>query len=187
MNLPNQIKISLLSFIVLTGSLIVFLIYPTLRDIKKDSQSIISQKAALLSLETKMANIEEFKNYLKEITPDLEKIDKLFIDPDLPVDFIGFLEKTAQNSQVFLKISPAIPQKIEKDPWPSIFFQLNIFGSPAQFLKFLEKLESGSYLVEIQNLNIVKLTEAELKSKELERFSSGDLKSTISLKVFTER
>jgi len=186
MNLSNQIKISLLSFIVLTGSLLFFLIYPTLRDIKKDSQSIISQKGVLLSLETKMANIEEFKNYLKEITPDLEKIDKLFIDPEVPVDFIGFLEKTAQNSQVFLKISPALPQKIEKDPWPSLFFQLNIFGSPAQFLKFLEKLESGSYLVEIQNLNIVKLTEIELKSKEFERFSSGDVRSIISLKVFTK-
>jgi len=51
----------------------------------------------------------------------------------------------------------------------------------------LEKLKSSFYLIEIQNLTISRLSETELKSKEFEEFSLGDVKATLSIKVYTSR
>ena len=187
MTIKKKITISTVFFLVLSILLIVFLIYPLFLEIKKNSQDFLSQKQKLIALEEKVENLEKFKIVFPEISPTLEKIDNLFIDPEVPVDFIRFLEKTSQDSQISLKISPAPPLKIEKDPWPSLSFQLSLAGSFPNLSNFLEKLKSSFYLIEIQNLTISCLSETELKSKEFEQFSLGDVKATLSIKVYTSR
>jgi len=182
----NKIKIAIVIFLILTIIFVVFSIWPLFSGIKKSSANILSQKAALVILEAETKNLEEFKSYSQEIRPNLEKIDALFIDPEVPVDFIRFLEKTARESQASLKISPAFPTQITKDPWPTFLFQLTLTSSFPDFLKFLEKLESSIYLIEIQSLNISRLTETELKVPEFEKFSLGDVRARVSLKVFTK-
>ena len=186
MAITNKIKIAIVIFLILTIIFVVFSIWPLLREIKESSENILSQKAALVTLEAKTKNLEEFKSNYQEIKPNLEKIDALFIDPEVPVDFIRFLEKTSRESQADLKISPAFPTQITKEPWPSLLFQLTTTSSFPNFLKFLEKLESSIYLIEIQSLNISRLTETELKAPEFEKFSLGDVRARVSLKVFTK-
>jgi len=186
MTLKKKIAISILSFLVLSILLIIFLIYPLFLEIKKISQDFLSQKQKLVALEEKVENLEKFKIIFPEISPNLEKIDNLFVDPEMPVDFIRFLEETSQDFQVSLKISPGPIIKMEKDPWSSISFQLGLVGSFPNFAKFLEKLESTFYLIEIQNLTITHLSGTELKSKEFEEFSLGDVKATLSLKIYTK-
>lgn len=187
MSRKRKIQILLVFFFGITILLVIFLIYPLFSGIKKISQDFLSQKEELLTLEKKVENLEKFKIIFPEISGDLEKIDNLFVDREVPVDFIRFLEKTSRDSQVSLKISAGGALKIEKDPWPSISFQLFLAGPFPSLSQFLEKLESSIYLIEIQNLNISRLSETELKSKEFEKFSLGDVKATLSIKVFTSR
>lgn len=149
----------------------VFLIYPTFSEIKKSSQDFLSQKEKLTSLETKAENLEKFQTYYQEIKSNLEKIDKLFVNPEVPVDFISFLEETSRDSDVAIKIAPGSLAKTA--PWSSLFFQIATVSSFPNFLKFLEKLESSIYLIEIQNLNIARLSE-------------DDVSANISLKVYTQ-
>jgi len=184
MRLKKKIIISIIFFLGLSILLIVFVLYPLFLEIKKISQDFLSQKQKLTVLEKKIENLEKFKLTFLEILPGLEKIESLFVDSEVPVDFIHFLEKTSRDSKILLKISSISPLKTEKDPWPSISFQLSLAGSFPDLTRFLEKLESGLYLIEIQNLNIAHLTETELKSKEYEKFSPGDVKGLLSLRVF---
>jgi len=186
MTLKNKINLSIIFLILVTIFCVIFIISPLFREIKKGATEIIFQRGDLAALEAKVKNLEKFRSSYQEIEPGLEKIDKLFIDPGVPVDFISFLEKTSQDCQILIKISPALPTKIEKDPWSSLIFQITSVSSFPNFLKFLEKLESSDYLIKVQNLNIVRLSEAELKSKEFEKFSLGDVKANFSLKVYTK-
>ena len=186
MTLKTKINLSIVILIILSISFIVFLIYPLFSEIKNISQELISQKQDLISFQAKTEDLEKFQILYQEIKPNLEKINTLFIDSELPVDFISFLEKTSRDCQVLIKISPALPTKIKEDPWPSLTFQITSISSFPNFLKFLEKLESSVYLTEIQNLNISRLTETEIKSKEFEKLSLGDVKTTLSLKVYTK-
>lgn len=186
MNFKSKINLPLFIFIILNICLILFLIYPLFKEIKSKATELLSQKQSLTLLEARAENFEKFRINYQEIKSDLEKIDGLFINPEMPVDFIRFLEKTSRDSQITIKISPGLPTKIAKDPWPSLIFQITSVSSFPNFLKFLEKLEFSNYLIEIQNLNIARLTETELKSKEFETFSLGDVKAILTLKVYTK-
>ena len=61
-----------------------------------------------------------------------------------------------------------------------------MIGSSSDFLKFLEKIETGPYLIKIQNLNIRRLTEKELKSKGFSQFALGDVKASLSIQVYAK-
>ena len=186
MILKNKINLSLIIFSILSISLIVFLIYPLFKEIKNNSEDLISKKQKLLSLETKIENLEKFQSLWQEIEPDFKKIDQLFIDSEVPVEFISFLEATARDCELSIEISSTLPSKIEKDPWPSLFFQISPTTSFPKFLRFLAKIETSPYLIEIQNLNAKRLTEKELGSKAFERFSLGDVKTALSIKIYTK-
>lgn len=173
MALKNKINLLITVFVISIVLLVVFGIYPLFTEIKKNSQEVILEKKTLLSLEAKTEDLEKFKNFYKDIEPNLEKIDNLFIDSETPVEFIGFLEKINRDCELSLKISLTPPIRLEKDSWPSVTFQMNSIGSFPYFLKFLEKLESSPYLIEIQNLSVNKL-------------EKGDIQANFSLKVFAK-
>ena len=185
MNIKNKINLSLIFFLFLSIFFVAFLVYPLLKDIKNNSKEIISQKKEVLSLENKIKDIEEFRKNYAKIRPNLEKIETLFTNSEAPIDFISFLEKTSQDCRVSIQIVPAAITRSE-EPWPSLSFSITSAGSFPNFLRFLEKLESGPYLTEIQNLSIKRLQDTELKSKEFENLSLGDIQASFLIKVFTK-
>ena len=183
---PNKVILSLIIFSLIYLILIVFVILPLFSGIKESSQDLVSQKQSHVSFEAQLQSLNKFKTLYQEIEPDLEKTSTFFVNPEVPVKFISFLETTASNCQLLTEISSALPVKTEGDPWSSLVFQISSFGSIPQFLKFLEKLEASSYLVKIQGLNIRRLTESDLSQDKLQSFSLGDLSISFSIKVFTQ-
>jgi Tfp pilus assembly protein PilO len=109
----------------------------------------------------------------------LRQMDSLFIDPEVPIDFINFLEKTGQQSFVGLDIAPFSVGQSEKEFWPFLNFQLTVTGPFPSFLNFLEKIENSPYLIEIQSITISQASE----SKQ----SPGTVKSLLNFKVFSNK
>jgi len=188
MMLRKKIITSVVFLSVLIILLIILVISPLFLEIKEISRDFPVQKQNLMVLEKKLEDLQEFKRNLPEISPNLEKINRLFIDPEVPIDFRLFLENAAQDSGVFLEISLASsPQIPDTDPWPSTSFNLTSAGSFSSFCIFLERLQSGPYLIEFQGLNITKLTEAELNFSELGQLSSDGIKANVLIKAYTEQ
>lgn len=175
MKTTKKILTSLIILGLISLVFIVFLVYPLFNEIKKESQNLISQKRTLVELTTKTQNLKKFQATYNTYQENLEKIDKLFVNPTEPLNFIEFLETEAADSQLLIEIFPSPSQEIAVDPWPSLNFQLTLIGSFPNFLKFLEKLESSSYLIEVLNLNIRRLTENE-----------GDINVTLLIKIYTK-
>jgi len=186
MSLKNKINLSIIIFFFLDLLFIVFLIFPLFRDIKTISQELISQKKELAILENEIKNIEEFEKDYQKIKPSLEKVETFFTNSDVPIGFITFLEKNAKDNGLPIKIIPASLFKTSEDAWPIIGFTINVAGPSSSFLRFLEKLEAGPYLTQLLNLNIRRLTEGELKLKDFEMFSLGDVQASFLVKVFTK-
>lgn len=184
MTIKNTIRISLLIVLALSVSLSVFLIRPIFSGIKKNSEELINQKQKINFLEEKINNIEEFKKNQDEIGKNLEKIKTLFVESEAPVNFIGFLEQTAKESQLSIKISPSASTKRVEDPWSSIVFEITSATPFPSLLRFLEKLESNPYLIKIQSFSITRLKEGDLRTKELEGLSIGSVKAILSMKVY---
>lgn len=133
--------------------LLCFVIYPLLSGVKKNSQELILAKKELVSFKTETEEFEQSKEVYRSLKTDLEKIDQLFINPDVPIDLIKFWRETAKDSGLLIDISPTSLGAEETVLWDSIGFRLDLIGSFSNFLKFLEKIETAPYLIEIQNLS----------------------------------
>jgi len=188
LNKKTQILISIIIFGVVIFLLVFLVIHPLFKEIKKNSEDFVSVKKELNSLKAQAKNLEEFRNFYQKNLSDLEKIDKLFINSEIPIEFISFLEKNAQDSGIPIKISilPQTQKGTEKEQWTSLQFQISTFGSFSNISKFIEKIEIAPYLIRIQNLNINRLTERELESEEFKGFSLGDVKAIFLIKVYTK-
>jgi len=151
-NSQRKIYISLTVFFIVLISLITFVAYPLFAEIKGSSEDFISEKEKLLLLQQEKGKFHEEKAVFENYDQDLEKLDKLFISPESFMEFVHFLEASAQNYQV--EIEKSIKREEEGDPWGSTTFQISATGFFPSLLQFLERLQNAPYLIEILNLNI---------------------------------
>jgi len=198
MNSNKKIILTSTIFSIICLIFIVLIIYPLFSDIKRNSTALISQKREIVLLENKIGDLKEFEKIYKDNQQNFEKIDRLFYDPEVPTEikkFADFLRKIAVDSQIWLgkEIPPSSPKvTLAGDSWPSVTFQLAFQGSLSNVAKFLEKLESAPYLIEVLNLTMRKLTEKEIEdiTRRVEREGKGripspsDISANLSIKVF---
>lgn len=148
-NNKNYIILSI--FVLVSLALVVFFVYPLLREIEKNSSDLVSAKDSIIALKAQANEVESFKKNYEGYKPSLDKMDRLFIDPKNPVDFIEFIENTAYNSGVTSQISIA-PSSADEQQYVAL--QLSSEGSFSDILNFVKNIEKGPYLIEIENLTI---------------------------------
>jgi hypothetical protein len=181
MNLANKVKLSLIIFLALTILMLVLFIYPLYKNIQDNTVELSRQKQDSLYLDDKLKNIDEFKKDYKEIRKNINKGESLLVRSEAPVSFIGFLEQISEESDISIKISPSPAIKKLGDAWYSMVFQISTTADFGNFLKFIEKIELGPYLTQIENLNIG------LTDEDLNADSVGHIKSNFSLKAFANQ
>jgi type III secretory pathway component EscR len=186
MTSKNKIYLSLILFSLLGGVLVVFLIVPTYKDIQRNLEKITVQKQEAAFLKSKAKDVEKFKKDYSEIKKSLERIEALFARSEAPVNFISFLEKSSQDSLAPIEISYSLARKKDTDPWPFMTFLINSEAPSFSFFQFLEKIESGPYLVEVTNLNLSKSKEERFSEEQPEKGSFDYVRANLSLKVFTD-
>lgn len=160
-------------WLIFLGVLIILILLPSIGEVKNTSERIVFQKKALSFFRER---IEDFENIEKDYPfyqPVIEKIGASFVDLEVPVKFIEFLERTAKDFGLIIKVSPFNAPFKEDDIWLSVGFQISLKGDFSDYLRFLEKLEQSSWLVEILQLNI-------RKTKE-------DISFNLTLKVFSNK
>lgn len=185
LNKKNIITVS--AFSILYFVLVFFLILPIFREIQRLKNEFPKIENDLSLLENKTRNLQEFKKFYQKNQTNLDKLDQLFINPEIPIEFINFLEKISQDSKILLKISLLSINESKDSSWPFLNFQISTEGQFSNFSKFLEKLESSPYLIEIQNLTINKLSKSEVKSKEFENLTSpNEISANLLIKVYSK-
>jgi len=141
--------------------LIIFIVFPLIGNIKKISKDLVSQKSEIFLLEQREDNLKNLKKIYNSNQKNLEKIDAFSVDLNTPISFIGFLEKIAANSQAGIEISLTGEKSGFKN---SLSFSVSLGSSFPNFLKFLEKLENGPYLIEVSSLNIRRTIEGKIST-----------------------
>lgn len=172
----NLKKINLLIFALIIAVILAvsLAILPVFKEIQRNSKELVLQKGNLAALDAKIENLNQLKISYSEFEAGVKEMDGLFINPELPVEFISFLEKIAKDSGVEIKISSSAFNQNKEGKWPFLNFQINTASSFPKLLSFLEKIENAPYLIEIQNLNI----------NQLKR--GNQVQASINLKVYTQ-
>lgn len=173
----NYIIISVCFLTVIFLSLIF--IYFQFKEIQQKSNELISQKNNASLLEKEFQQMENFKREYAYYQLDLEKIDNLFIDSQNPVKFIEYLEKSASRFGIDLKIST--PSFSKEGSFSFAGLQLFSSGDFSQILVFIRELETGPYLIKVQNLDM-----ENYKDKKASEDQVNQIKATFSIKVFAK-
>jgi hypothetical protein len=180
MSTKRKTILFLVAFLIFSFLFIFFLIFPNLNQINKISKEISQTKIKFERIEKLQKEIEKFKKLSLEIRGNLSKLESSFVNREIPIDFVEFLENVAKGLEIQAQISILSSSK------DSISFQIKGVGVPENVFKFFEKIENCNYLIQIERMRISKLTEAELKMKEFEKFSKNSLKFEISFSVLTK-
>jgi len=143
-----------LIFGIIDFCLIVFVIVFPVKTIIEDTKTLSSLKENILLIEKQGENLRDFDRNRRIYLQEIEKIDSVFVDAKVPVDFLDLLDKVSQTAAFEIKISPTVSSTSKKDIFPSIVFQITGKGKPENFLKFLEKIENIPYLTEIPDFNL---------------------------------
>ena len=188
-DLKKQITVILIGSLATALILFFIFVFFFLKGIKQTSADLVNIKKELFLFQTKLSGEEDVNENYQKIEPDLTRIENSFVDPEVPVDLIKFWEQTALNSGIYINIVPISSSADDKDKkyaWGFMNFRLSLFGSFEDLLRFLERIETGPYLIEIKDLSIQKLNSSDLVSKEYPGLSVNDVKAILTLKVFTE-
>jgi len=173
METKKKIYIIASAFFLIAMFLILFFIYPLFKEISKKSRELVTQRNNLLFLEGQFNEVEKFKKNYETYRPNLDKIDNLFVDSQNPVNFIEYLEETASASGIELKISAPTILKEKTSLYDK--FQFSSTGGFSGTLKFIKNLETGPYLVQIQNISIGNIKD-----------SQTSVGANIAIKVFAK-
>lgn len=179
MAIKKDIYIIILASFLLSLFLTLFFVCPLLKEIKQSSKTIISQKNSVFALKNKYDYAADFLSKSETYESNLEKMDRMFIDSQNPVVFIEFLEKTASESEVEVKIST--PSFLHEGPLSYAVLQLSCFGDFPKILRFVNALEMDSYLIDVKTLNIGNYKESQEAKNTAEK-----IKASLLIKAFAK-
>ncbi|KKU86544.1 MAG: hypothetical protein A2667_02130 [Candidatus Wildermuthbacteria bacterium RIFCSPHIGHO2_01_FULL_47_27] len=142
--------------------------------INKNAQELTSARAELARNEAMFKVLEDFQKTLRGMGADSKRIDELFIDKDIPLDFSLFLQNLAKDNNLSSELSSGGSGAPKKEPWDFINFQIALEGNFRDVFRFIDQLEKAPYLIEIQGLRI--------SSSATEKM----VRAYLSLKVFAK-
>lgn len=150
-----------------------YLVNPLMGEIKKTSASVTNKNQELLAAK----NVDI--NYLKTLEINYKTISeninalKTYLDENQVVGFIQELEGVANNVSASLDIKSA--------NFP--VFNLSLTGSFSATMKFLGWLENSPYFIDIESMQVRKISERDIFSKDSKLFSVDDINTTFQIKL----
>lgn len=180
MNSKKKGYIIVILFALATLFLALFFIWLLFLDIKNNSQKLVSIKNDTVALEAQNSEIEDFKKNYDIYKPNLDIANALFASPQSPVDVIKFLERAAADSGVDLKIS--LTHDLTQGNGNILNFQLFASSDFSKILDFIQKIEHGHYLIQINNASMKNSDNQNAKKSLL----SGNVDATLLINAFTK-
>lgn len=153
-NLKNKITANLIGFLIVTLSLIYFIVAPTIKEIKTMGKAIEAQREDLEKKYSKGQSLKQLTENFKKIEPKLKLIDQIFINKNRELEFITSLENEADKNQIGQKIDLSAPQKAENQNFQKTSLRLFTKGGFNRQLQYLVNLENLSYYINIKLLEL---------------------------------
>lgn len=159
-NKKTQINISrrkknnlvVLVLVAIIFAILVFSIWFCYEKIRQGSEGIVNAIKGIKLSEIQAVQIKDFQSKYQDYLPSLEKIDRSIVDPKNPLDFIEFLENSAEEQSVSITIYPIL---FPKEPGAQVVsVKFSAQGPFKNTVNFLEKIEGGVYLALIRSLTI---------------------------------
>ena len=156
------------------GLLMVFIIWPSIVDIKSLNQSIEDQQTQLEQLYQKGRNVKKTLEQYREVKPAVTSLDSIYVKRGDELKLITTLEQTAKSQGITQDINQASGSNQAQGD--KLQLQLQVTGSLHQLIAYLTALEALDYYV---NIDLVRIGTAPTTSKQ--PLTSGSKLSAVFL------
>lgn len=180
----QKIYLTLVILIVVIIALLLLLICPLVDKIKALSAELRDRNDIVSSFEAKSS---DYLNWLRDeytgLESEISKIDKSFIVSEKAIDFILAVEQVAVLTNNYQEIKE-ISSPEEKDV---LSFQIFLWGTFPNLIKFLAQLENMDYFVDSSSLQITGIEKRDLRTLS-ERgidVSAGNTRTILDIKAYT--
>lgn len=177
MKAKQKIIITAISFGSFSAIFLAVVVYVVLGGVQEDHGQILAYKQEFLQLQEYEKGSRELEAFSAQYAEEFLRLENLFVDSETPIAFFRFLDETADLFRLRIEKSPGAFQHLEGDRWPSFEVRLAGSGVYPDVMAFLQKIENGPYLLEVQTIA--------LTGGGLGEGSQGEVGFTASLKVFT--
>jgi len=185
-------KKSFFAAIVFTGlflGVVFFICVPVVSNIKNIGIEILRQRQIIADYDLRISKTREFGSFSRQEKSALDKLGGVFIDNQMPLDFIDSLEAAARGTGVEIKLSSSLSQSGSESAadWPSISIEAEISGSIPGILRFVKKIENSPYLAEIESFSVEAIDSvANPGGEELPTGWSDEGKAHILIKAYAK-
>lgn len=178
----KKIIISSFIFPLIILGLVLFVAFPTIKDIKKMRDEIEAQRVDLEKKYIKGQSLKKLSEDLKEIEPELHKLDKMFIDKEKVLEFITTLEETANAENVSQKINLSPAQG--EGYFLTTPLQIFTSGNFLRQVNYLTKLEALNYYINIKSFEISAAAPAKNAPKDAEKAPESSVNMLFSADTY---
>ena len=185
MQAQQKIYLTLIILVVVVIALLLFLVAPLVNKIKVLSADFKEKNNLLASYKEKGSDyLKKLRDEYADLGLKISEINESFVDPGKAIDFILAVEQAAaltNNYQEIREISLPEEENI-------LSFQISLWGSFSNLIKFLTQLENMDYFVDSDSFQITRIEERDVKSLEDKGIvvSIGDVRSVLEIKVYTK-
>lgn len=177
--LKKKILISAVASLAVLAIFVFLCPYSIFKNIQASSGQLLSAEAELTSISEKNNELSNWEKELPGLEPDLEKIKSVFVDLEMPVEFLRFLEKLAADNNLSIRVSLLHADSKKNSDAAILQFKVLANGSFSDCARFLEKLENAPYLIAVEDLNIIRFF-----NEEEEEVFSEEMEFNLSIKAF---
>ncbi|HAM88991.1 MAG: hypothetical protein US83_C0002G0091 [Candidatus Falkowbacteria bacterium GW2011_GWC2_38_22] len=162
--------------------IIYFAILPFINDIKKLRADLITEKIELADKMNKDKNMVDLNDNIKKIEPQLQILDKIFINKNRELDFITILELIEKKNFVSQKLVINPLNESDKNIIKTVPVNIEVVGQYKNALQYLSDLEALSYYVNINTIDISKAENTNLTTEG--KTNNENIKLSISANTF---
>ncbi len=184
MSPKSRIYLTLIILIIVVIALLVFLNIPLVKEVKTLSVDSKEKNNLLASYGEKGGDyLIQLRDEHIESGTRISEIQASFVDSEKAIDFILALEQTAVLTGNYQEIREIVSK--EKN---TLFFQVSLWGSFSNLIKFLAQLENMKYLVNIDSLTMLRIEERDSRGLVDKGIvvSIGNVRSVLEIKAYTK-
>lgn len=173
-------------------ALCFFVILPLVKEISLESKALEQEKNRLASARALVESFEDFEKNYQLYAQGLDQMnflltEEIFIDPELPINFINFFKEQADELDLSLKILPSPIKKDEKndeEKWQETGFRIEWVGNYLNTMRFIDKLENSRWLIEIISINMAKHSP---KGEEQALQEEATIQTSVFIRVYAKK
>jgi Tfp pilus assembly protein PilO len=154
LDLKKRIIISLFGFFIFIFSIIYFIIFPSIKDIKKMKNEIELQRVDLERRYVKGQSLRKTMEKLERAEEKIHILDQVFIGQDCGLDFVTALEGAAGKNRITQKINLLSSSEVDSGFYKMVPLQLSSGGTIDRQMNYLVSLENLDYYVNIKSLEL---------------------------------